>query len=150
MEGQQVPAFECVDGNGDAVKSADLRGRKYVIYFYPRDFTSGCTVEADEFTKAYDKFRDAGIEVIGISPDTVESHAKFCSKMGIPYPLLADTDKTLANAFGVWGQKKFMGREYMGVQRSTFLVNEDGTIFKEYRKVRPKGHAQQVLDAFTK
>lgn len=150
MEGEDVPTFECKSNDGSVIRSTDLLGKKYVIYFYPRDFTSGCTTEADEFTKAHAEFVDAGVTIIGVSPDTVESHAKFCSKLSIPYPLLADTDKAMANAFGVWGQKKFMGREYMGVQRSTFLVDESGKIFKAYKNVRPKGHAQKVLEAFIK
>ena len=150
MEGESVPAFECASSDGSIVRSSDLLGKKFVLYFYPRDFTSGCTTEADEFTGAHQAFLDAGIQVIGVSPDTVESHAKFCNKLNIPYTLLADTDKVMANAFGVWKLKKFMGREYMGVQRSTFLVDETGKVFKMFKNVRPKGHAQQVLDAFIK
>lgn len=150
MECETIPTFECKGSDGNIIRSADLLGKKLVIYFYPRDFTPGCTTEADEFTKMHQKFVDAGIQIIGVSPDTVESHIKFCRKLSIPYPLLADTDKTLSNVFGVWGQKKFMGREYMGVQRSTFLVDESGKMFKTYKNVRPKGHARQVLDAFMK
>lgn len=150
QEGDTVPRFELRDNAGRTVRSSDLAGAKHVIYFYPRDFTPGCTTEADEFSKSYGTFQDAGIRVIGVSPDTVESHAKFCDRMDIPYPLLADTDKSLAQAFGVWGPKKFMGREYMGVNRSTFLVDEAGKVFKVFAKVRPKGHAQQVLESFTK
>ena len=149
-EGDDVPQFELQDNRGDTVRASDLAGRKHVIYFYPRDFTSGCTTEADEFSKSYQAFQDAGIGVIGVSPDTVDSHAKFCAKMNIPYPLLADTDKSLAEAFGVWGLKKFMGREYMGVNRSTFLVDESGKVFKVFARVKPKGHAQQVLESFAK
>ncbi|MDE0091012.1 MAG: thioredoxin-dependent thiol peroxidase [Thaumarchaeota archaeon] len=147
-EGDKVPAFELMDASGNATGSGALKGKKYVVYFYPKDFTSGCTVEADEFSKAYDEFRKRGVEVVGISPDSVESHGKFCKKMGIPYVLLADTDKKVAEAFGVWGKKKFMGREYMGVNRSTFLVDERGTVFKVYSKVRPAGHAKDVLEKF--
>lgn len=147
-EGDKVPAFELMDASGNTTGSGALRGRKYVVYFYPKDFTSGCTIEADEFSKAYDGFKRKGIEVVGISPDSVESHSKFCKKMGIPYVLLSDTDKKVAEAFGVWGKKKFMGREYMGVNRSTFLVDEGGTVFKVYSKVRPAGHAKDVLEEF--
>lgn len=149
-EGDDVPQFELQDNRGGTVRAADLAGKKHVIYFYPRDFTSGCTTEADEFSRSYQAFQDAGVGVIGVSPDTVDSHAKFCAKMDIPYPLLADTDKSLAEAFGVWGLKKFMGREYMGVNRSTFLVDESGKIFKVFARVKPKGHAQQVLESFAK
>ena len=150
QEGDRVPDFELKSNTGDAVRSADMAGQRYVIYFYPRDFTPGCTAEADEFSMAYGEFEAAGIRILGVSPDTAESHQKFCNKMGIPYTLLADTDKVLAKAFGVWDNKKFMGREYMGVIRSTFLVDEKGTIFKTFAKVRPKGHARQVLESFTK
>jgi len=147
-EGDTVPKFEINDANGKKVKSTDFKGKKHVIYFYPKDFTPGCTREADEFTQDYKKFQKAGIEVIGISPDNVESHKKFCEKMGIPYTLLADTEKEVSKKFGVWGQKKFLGREYMGVMRSTFLVDEKGTIFKIYPKVKPAGHSKEVLEDF--
>lgn len=149
-QGDVVPPFELPKSGGGTLKSSDLAGQRYVLYFYPRDFTSGCTTEADEFSRMYQKFLDAGIAVIGVSPDTVESHDKFCAKMSIPYPLLADTDKEMSAAFGVWGPKKFMGREYMGVNRSTFLVDEGGKIFKIFARVKPRGHAEQVLATFTK
>ena len=149
-EGETVPKFEIKDANGNNVKSSDFKGKKYVIYFYPKDFTPGCTKEADEFSKDYKKFQKEGIEIIGISPDDVESHKKFCEKMGIRYPLLADVDKKVSEMFGVWGKKKFMGREYMGVMRSTFLVNEKGKIFKIFAKVKPAGHSKEVLEEFAK
>jgi len=147
-EGNAVPKFEASDANGKKVKSTDFKGKKHVIYFYPKDFTPGCTTEADEFSKDYKKFQKEGIEIIGISPDDVGSHKKFCDKMGITFPLLADVDKGISNMFGVWGKKKFMGREYMGVNRSTFLVNEKGKIFKIYPKVKPAGHSKEVLNDF--
>jgi len=147
-EGDSVPKFEATDANGNKVKSTDFKGKKHVIYFYPKDFTPGCTTEADEFSKDYKKFQKEGIEVIGVSPDDVESHKKFCDKMGIKFPLLADADKEISQKFGVWGKKKFMGHEYMGVFRSTFLVNEKGKIFKIYPKVKPSGHSKEVLEDF--
>lgn len=147
-EGDLVPKYSANDSNDKLIKSDDFKGKKHVIYFYPKDFTPGCTTEADEFSRDYKKFQKQNIEVIGISPDDVESHKKFCDKMGIPFPLLADTDKEISKKFGVWGKKKFMGREYMGVNRSTFLVNEKGKIFKIYAKVKPAGHAKQVLEDF--
>ena len=147
-EGDSVPNFTLSDSNGKSVKSSDLKGKKYVIYFYPKDFTPGCTTEADEFSKDYDKFKKAGIEIVGISKDGVDSHKKFCQKMKIPYILLSDTATIVAKQFGVWGKKKFMGKEYMGVFRSTFLVNEKGKIFKTFPKVKPAGHAKEVLEAF--
>ena len=148
-EGKSVPKFELNDADGNVFSSTDLRGKKYVIYFYPKDFTPGCTIEADEFSKDYKKFQKVGIEIIGISKDDVESHKKFCEKMKIPYILLADIDPhTVSKLFGVWGKKKFMGREYMGINRSTFLVNENGKVFKVFEKVKAKGHSKEVLEAY--
>lgn len=149
-EGEKVPKFEADDADGNRVKSSDFKGKRHAIYFYPKDFTPGCTTEADEFSKDYEKFQKEGVEVIGISPDGVGSHKKFCEKMGIKYPLLADVDKEVSKKFGVWGKKKFMGREYMGVVRSTFLVDERGKIFKIFPKVKPAGHAREVLAEFQK
>ena len=147
-EGASVPKFSAKDADGKTVKSSDFKGARYVLYFYPKDFTPGCTTEADEFSKHYEKFKKARIEIIGISPDDVNSHRKFCDKMKIKYPLLADTEKEISKTFGVWGLKKFMGKEYMGVIRSTFLVNKKGKIFKVFPKVKPAGHAKEVLESF--
>jgi peroxiredoxin Q/BCP len=147
-EGESVPKFKLPDSNGKLVKSSDLKGKKHVIYFYPRDFTPGCTTEADEFSKDYNKFKKAGIEIVGISKDDVDSHRKFCDKMEIPYILLSDVDTEVSKKFGIWGKKKFMGREFMGIIRSTFLVNEKGKIFKVYPKVKPAGHSKEVLEAY--
>lgn len=149
-EGDTVPKFELLDSNGKSVKSSDFKGKKHVIYFYPKDFTPGCTIEADEFSKDYNKFKKAGIEIVGISKDDVDSHKKFCEKMKIPFVLLSDTETQVAKQFGVWGKKNFMGKDYMGVIRSTFLVDEKGKIFKAYPKVKAAGHAKEVLEAFTK
>ena len=147
-EGQALPKFQLSDSDGNTVKSNELKGKKLVIYFYPKDFTPGCTIEADEFSKDYNKFQKAGIEIIGISKDDVESHKKFCNKMKIPYILLADTETKVSKMFGVWGKKKFMGKEYMGIIRSTFLVNDNGKIFKVFEKVKAKGHSKEVLEAY--
>ena len=147
-EGRQVPKFQLEDANGKIIKSSDFKGKKHVIYFYPRDFTPGCTTEADEFSKDYSKFKKAGIEVIGISKDDVSSHRKFCDKMKIPYILLSDIETDVCKKFGVCGLKKFMGREFMGINRSTFLVNEKGEIFKVFPKVKPAGHSKEVLEIF--
>ena len=147
-EGDPIPKFEADDANGIRVKSSSFKGKKHVIYFYPKDFTPGCTTEADEFSKDYKKFQKEEIEIVGISPDDVKSHKKFCDKHEIKFQLLADVDKEISNIFGVWGKKKFMGREYMGVMRSTFLVNEKGKIFKIYPKVKPAGHSKEVLQDF--
>jgi len=148
-EGDAVPKFELLDSDGNSVKSTDFYGKKYVIYFYPKDFTPGCTTEADEFSKNYKDFKKNGIEIVGISKDDVDSHKKFCAKMKIPFVLLADTKKEVAKKFGVWAKKNFMGKEYMGIVRSTFLVDEKGKIFKAYPKVKAAGHAKVVLEAFT-
>ena len=147
-EGDDVPDFSLKDANGKLVKKSDLKSKRYVVYFYPKDFTTGCTTEAAEFSQDYKKFKNADIEILGISPDDEESHKKFGEKMKVPFILLADTEKDVAKKFGVWGKKQFMGREYMGVNRSTFLVNEKGKIFRVFEKVKPAGHAQEVLAAF--
>lgn len=146
-EGDKVPSFELQDADGKSVKSSEFKGKKHVIYFYPRDFTPGCTIEADEFSKEYKKFQKIGAQIIGISTDDVESHKKFVTKMKIPYVLLSDPESEVCKKFGVWGKKQFMGKEYMGVIRSTFLVDEKGKIFKAYPTVKPKGHAEEVLAA---
>jgi peroxiredoxin Q/BCP len=145
-EGVTAPDFTMSDKDGRSVKLSELRGkRSVVIYFYPKDFTPGCTMEAMEFTRDYKKFKDAGIEVVGVSPDDEKSHQKFRDKMGIPYPLVADTEKEVSKKYGVYGLKSFMGKEYMGVNRSTFLVDMSGKIAKIYRKVKPAGHSMEVL-----
>lgn len=147
-EGEMAPEFTMRDGSGKTQKLSDLRGKKsVVVYFYPRDFTPGCTTEATEFTKDYEKFRKAGIEIVGISPDSEESHTKFRDKMGIPYLLVADTENEVSRKYGVYGLKNFMGREYMGVNRSTFLVDKSGRIVKIFKRVKPAGHSKEVFDA---
>ena len=146
--GDAVPDFSLKDAEGKTVKKSDLKGKKYVVYFYPKDFTPGCTTEAAEFARDYKKFKSSDIEIIGISPDDVDSHKKFGEKMEVPFILLADTEKEIAKKFGVWGKKQFMGREYMGVNRTTFLVDEKGKILKVFEKVKAAGHAQEVLEIF--
>jgi peroxiredoxin Q/BCP len=149
-EGSPAPDFIMRDAGGKTLRLSDLKDKKNaVVYFYPRDFTPGCTTEAAEFSRDYKKFADAGIEIVGISPDSEESHDKFRDKMGIPYPLVSDPDKDAAKAYGVYGMKSFMGREFMGVVRSTFLVNRSGKVIKVFRKVKPAGHSKEVLESFT-
>ena len=147
-EGSIAPDFAMRDKHGKSNKLSDLRGKRdVVVYFYPEDFTPGCTTEATEFTRDYEKFKDSGIEIVGISPDDEASHVKFRQNMGIPYPLVADTENEVSKKYGVYGLKKFMGREYVGVNRSTFLVDKTGKIVKIFKKVRPGGHSQEVFQA---
>ena len=147
-EGNAAPAFTAKNANGETVRLKDLRGQNVVLYFYPKDDTPGCTKEACSFRDAFAKFKKRGIEVLGISPDSEASHKKFTSKYKLPFTLVADPDHSIADAYGVWGEKKFMGRTYMGVKRMTFLIDEKGKIKKVFEKVKPDEHAQEVLDAF--
>jgi peroxiredoxin Q/BCP len=140
-EGTTAPAFKTTDENGDTVSLKDLRGQKVVLYFY-------CTKEACSFRDAFAKFKKQGINVLGVSPDSEASHKKFVTKYKLPFTLLADTDRSIAEAYGVWGEKKFMGRKYMGVHRTTFLIDEKGKIKKIFEKVKPEDHASEVLEAF--
>jgi peroxiredoxin Q/BCP len=146
-EGKPAPDFELVSDEGTTVRLSDLLGKPVVIYFYPKDDTPGCTTESCEFRDAYDVFRDRGAEILGISPDGEKSHAKFKSKYGLPFPLLADPDHVAAEAYGVWGEKKFMGKKYLGINRSTFLIDADGNVAKAMIGIKPAGHATEVLDA---
>ena len=145
-EGDSAPDFSFRSGN-QAMKLSDFKERKVVLYFYPRDFTTGCTTEASEFTRDYDKFKRSDIEIIGVSPDGEESHEKFKDKMNIPYYLAADVDNSISKKYGTYGLKKFMGKEYMGVNRTTFLINENGIIIRIFNKVKPMGHSLEVLEA---
>ena len=147
-EGSAAPAFKTTDANGKAVSLKDLRGQKVVLYFYPKDDTPGCTKEACSFRDAFSQYKKKGIAVLGVSPDKEASHQKFITKYKLPFTLLADTDKAIAEAYGVWGEKKFMGRTYMGVHRTTFLIDEKGKIKKIFEKVKPEDHASEVLEAF--
>lgn len=148
-EGDKPFDFEFQDIQGKTSKLSDLKGeKKIIVYFYPKDFTPGCTIEAEEFSRDYDQFRTDNIEIIGISPDTEESHVKFREKMKIPYMLASDIHNNISKNFGVFGLKKFMGKEYYGVNRSTFLIDTSGKIVKIYDKVKPKGHSKEVLEYF--
>lgn len=147
-QGSTAPAFKTKDANGETVSLKDLRGQKVVLYFYPKDDTPGCTKEACSFRDSFSQFKKKGIAVLGVSPDSEASHQKFVTKYKLPFTLLADTDRSIAEAYGVWGEKKFMGRTYMGVHRSTFLIDEKGKIRKIFEKVKPEEHASEVLEAF--
>jgi len=145
-EGKPAPDFELQTDSGGTVKLSDYRGRPVVLYFYPKDDTPGCTTEACEFRDAYDVYRERGAEVLGVSPDSVASHGKFKSKYELPFTLLADPDHTVAEEYGVWGEKKFAGKTYMGVTRSTFVIDGDGNVAHAMLGIKPAGHAQDVLD----
>ena len=146
-DGEKAPDFALPDADGNTVRLAGLKGRPVVVYFYPKDDTSGCTAEAKDFTCLADAFKKAGAEVLGISPDNPASHRKFQDKYDLGVRLLADEERKAAEAYGVWVEKSMYGRKYMGVERSTFLVDKAGTIARIWRKVKVPGHAEEVLEA---
>jgi peroxiredoxin Q/BCP len=146
-EGSRAPSFSLPDQAGRIVSSSSLAGKPYVLYFYPKDDTSGCTREACGFRDSLRGFGSKGVKIIGVSPDSEASHARFAGKYGLPFTLLADTDRTLAKAYGVWAKKQNYGREYMGIVRSTFLVDKRGVVEKAWRAVRVDGHVDAVLAA---
>ena len=146
-EGAKAPAFSLPADDGTTVALADLRGKKVVLYFYPKDDTSGCTTEACEFRDTWTSVRKKGAVVLGVSPDGVKSHGRFKAKYELPFPLLADEDHAVAEAYGVWGEKSMYGRKYFGILRTTFVIDEAGRVAKVFEKVKPKGHAAEVLAA---
>ncbi len=141
-----APGFCLPDEEGREHCLEAYRGRPVVLYFYPKDNTPGCTTEALGFKENYDRFAQAGVVVLGVSPDDAASHRRFKAKHGLPFPLLSDPERRVLTAYEAWGPKKMYGREYMGVLRKTYIIGPDGRIRKIYPKVRPKGHAQQVWD----
>src|ERR1700704_5989583 len=147
-EGTIAPNFTAKNANGETIRLKDLRGQKVVLYFYPKDDTPGCTKEACSFRDAFSAFKKRGIEVLGMSVDSEASHRKFTAKYKLPFTLLADPDHTIADTYGVYGEKKFMGRTYLGVKRITYLIDEKGKIRKVFEKVKPEEHAREVLEAF--
>lgn len=146
-EGSPVPSFDLPLDTGGRVSSESLRGRPFVLYFYPKDDTSGCTKEALGFSQLYDAFRALGVEVIGVSRDSLASHNQFRAKHGLTVPLASDEDGRACEAFGVWVEKSMYGKTYMGIDRSTFLVGPDGRIARLWRKVKVPGHAEEVFEA---
>lgn len=144
--GDKAPAFEAFTQNGDTVTLDSLRGRRAILYFYPKDNTSGCTLEAKSMRDGKAALAEAGYEIYGISPDSQRSHQNFCAKHELNFTLLSDTEKRMAEAFGVWVEKKMYGRSYMGIQRTTFIIDEQGVIEQIFEKVDTKNHYQQILD----
>jgi peroxiredoxin Q/BCP len=147
-EGDKAPDFKSKDQDGNPVKLSDFKGQKVVLYFYPKDDTPGCTKEACSFRDADDVYRKKGIKVFGVSTDDEKSHQKFISKFQLPFDLLADTDKSIVESYGVWGEKSMYGKKYMGTNRKTFLIDENGKIAKIFDKVNVEQHADEVLEAF--
>ena len=143
-EGDAAPDFEARDAEGNAVKLSDLRGRKVVLYFYPKDDTPGCTKEACSFRDSFAEFRSRGIEVLGVSTDDEKSHRKFAEKYSLPFTLLSDPDHRVAERSGVWQEKSMFGRRYMGIARTTFVIDAEGRVARVFERVRVKGHAEAV------
>jgi peroxiredoxin Q/BCP len=144
---RKVPPFSLPASGGRKWKLADSAGKNLVVYFYPKDNTSGCTKESEAFRDLHARFRKAGTEIVGVSPDSVASHDKFVARYGFTFPLLADEEKNVCELFGVWKEKSMYGRKYMGVERSTFLLDAKGVLRREWRKVKVPGHAEEVLAA---
>jgi thioredoxin-dependent peroxiredoxin len=146
-EGKPAPDFELVSDEGENVRLSDLKGKPVVLYFYPKDDTPGCTTQACAIRDDYDAFQQRGAVVLGVSPDSETSHVKFKQKYGLPFTLLADPEHEVAEAYEVWKEKSYGGRNYMGVERSTFLIDSDGKVAKVMRRVKPDTHAELVLAA---
>lgn len=144
--GDNVPDFESTDQDGNLIKLSDYKGKKLVVFFYPKANTPTCTVEACNLSDNYKDLQDAGYEILGVSADSERRQANFRNKFGFPYPLLADTDKSVINAFGVWGPKKFMGRTFDGIHRITFVIDENGIVERVIDKVKAKKHSEQILE----
>lgn len=144
---QSAPDFELKDSGGNLHKLSDYRGHPLVLYFYPKDDTPGCTVEACEFRDDYSVYQDAGAKILGISPDDEKSHTKFKQKFDLPFTILADTDHTVSELYGVWAEKNMYGRKYFGIKRTTFLIDSYGKILRIFENVKPKGHSTEVLAA---
>lgn len=147
-EGDFAPNFTTKDQNGNAVNLSDFKGKRVVLYFYPKDDTPGCTKQACSLRDSFDVFEEKGIKILGISTDDEKSHQKFISKYSLPFDLLADTEKEIVESYGVWGEKNMYGKKYFGINRTTFLIDEEGKIVKIFKKVKVGEHADEVLTAF--
>lgn len=146
--GDKAPVFEAPDQNGETRRLSDYAGKKLILYFYPKDNTPGCTAEACSLRDGRAVLQERGFEVVGVSPDTVQSHQRFIEKKELNFTLLSDPEHRVAEAYGVWGEKKFMGRVSMGILRTTFVIGADGVIEKVFEKVRTADHFQQILEAY--
>jgi len=149
-EGMKAPGFEGIDQNGKSLKLSDFSGKKVVLYFYPKDNTPGCTAEACNLRDNWDSFLNKGFVIIGVSPDNEKSHKGFAGKYSLPFSLIADTSKKILNDYGVWGEKKMYGKSYMGVIRTTFIIDEKGVIEKIITKVDTGSHTEQIFDIYNK
>lgn len=147
-EGSKAPVFNGIDQNGREVSLKDFAGKKLILYFYPKDNTPGCTAEACNLRDNYEDLLKQGYAIVGVSPDTEKSHKGFSQKFSLPFPLIADTEKKILNDYGVWGEKKMYGKSFMGVIRSTFVINEKGIIEKIITKVETAGHAEQITKLY--
>lgn len=145
-EGDKAPEFNVTDQNGKVHKIADYKGKKLILYFYPKDLTPGCTVESCNLRDNYESLKKDGFEVLGVSADDEKKHQKFIDKHNLPFNLLADTNREVLNNYGVWGEKKFMGKVYDGIHRTTFIIDENGMIEKIINKVKTKNHTEQILN----
>jgi thioredoxin-dependent peroxiredoxin len=149
LEGKPAPDFALTSDSGDTVRLSDFRGKPVVVYFYPKDDTPGCTTQACGIRDNYDAFGERGAVVLGISPDNEGSHVKFKQKYGLPFTLLADPDHEVAEQYGVWGERKLYGKTYMGIERSTFVIDPDGNVAHVMRRVKPDTHVERVLQALS-
>ena len=146
----KAPEFNSVDQNGKQIKLSDYKGKKLILYFYPKDNTPGCTAEACSLRDGYEQLGNLGYEVVGVSPDSEKSHQNFIKKYNLPFRLIADTDQKVANLFGVWGEKKMYGKSYMGILRTTFIIDEKGTVAHVISKVDTGEHVAQILELIGK
>ena len=146
--GDKAPDFIALNEFGQSISLSEFLGKKVVLYFYPKDMTPGCTAESCNLGENYSLLQENGFIVLGVSPDSSKSHQKFIDKYNLPFSLIADEDKAIIKAFGVWGPKKFMGKEYDGVHRTTFVIDEDGVIEKVFSKVKTKDHTNQILESY--
>lgn len=147
-EGSRAPWFQGIDQFGNEIKLSDFTGKKLLLFFYPRDNTPGCTAEACNLRDNYDTLMNEGFSIVGISPDSENSHKKFSGKYSLPYPLIADTSKKIMSDYGVWGEKKMLGKTFLGVKRTTFIIDENGIIDKIITKVKTSGHSEQIFEIY--